>query len=192
MNEEEIMNHLRESGAFLEGHFLLSSGLHSPAYVQCAQLLQYPGRAGLVCADLAELWKDERPDVVVGPALGGILVAYELARALGARALFTERENGAMTFRRGFTLEPGEKVLLSEDIVTTGKSAKESIEVVRSMGAKVIGVAAIGNRNQGNPFDVPFRALVNLSFPTYKAEECPLCAEGGAPVKPGSRTMVKD
>ena len=96
-----------------------------------------------------------------------------------------------MTFRRGFSIEPNERVLLSEDIVTTGKSAKESIEVVRSCGADVIGVAAIGNRNQGNPFDVPFRSLVNLSFPTFKAEECPLCAEGGTPVKPGSRTAVK-
>jgi len=192
MNEEEVMHHLKESRAFLEGHFLLSSGLHSPAYVQCAQLLQHPGRAGLVCAALAELWKDERPDVVVGPALGGILVAYELGRALGARALFTERENGRMTLRRGFMIEPGERVLLSEDIVTTGKSAKESIEVVRAMGATVIGVAAIGNRNEGNPFDVPFRSLINLNFPTYRAEECPLCAEGGTPVKPGSRTVAKD
>lgn len=189
MNNETVMNHLRESGAFLEGHFLLSSGLHSPAYVQCALLLQEPGRAGLVCSGLADIWREERPDVVVGPALGGILVAYELARSLGARALFTEREEGVMTFRRGFTLTEGEKVLVAEDIVTTGKSAKEAVEAVRKAGGDVIGVAAIGDRNGGNPFDVPFRALINLEFPTYQAEDCPLCAEVGAPVKPGSRKM---
>ena len=191
MNEEAVMNHLRETGALLEGHFLLSSGLHSPAYVQCAQLLQQPGRAGVVCAALAELWKEERPDVVLGPALGGILVAYEVGRALGARAIFSERENGIMTLRRGFTLEKGEKVLVTEDIVTTGKSAKETIEVIRGLGAEVIGVASIGNRNPGNPFDVPFRALVKLDFPTYQADDCPLCAEMGPPVKPGSRTAIK-
>ena len=187
MNEETVMTHLKESGAFLEGHFLLSSGLHSPAYIQCALLLQQPGRAGLVCAALADLWKEERPDVVVGPALGGILVAYELARALGSRALFTEREEGAMTFRRGFVLEAKEKVLVAEDIVTTGKSAKETIEVVRSLGSDVVGVAAIGNRNQGNPFNVPFKSLISLGFPTHRADDCPLCREGSKPVKPGSR-----
>ncbi len=189
MNHETVMNHLKESRAFLEGHFLLSSGLHSPAYVQCALLLEEPGRAGLVCAALADLWREERPDVVVGPALGGILVAYELARSLGARALFTEREGGVMTFRRGFALAEGEKVLVSEDIVTTGKSAKEAVEAVRKAGGEVIGVAAIGDRNGGNPFDVPFRGLINLEFPTYQQEDCPLCAEGGTPVKPGSRKM---
>jgi len=190
MDQEAVINHLKECGAFLEGHFLLSSGLHSPAYIQCALLLQQPGRAGLVCAALAELWQDESPDVVVGPALGGILVAYEVGRALGARALFTERVDGVMTLRRGFFLEPNEKVLVTEDIVTTGKSAKEAIEVVRASGATVIGVASIGDRSKENPFDVPFRALIKLDFPTYGAEECPLCAEGGTAVKPGSRGLA--
>lgn len=189
MNEEAVMTHLKESGAFLEGHFLLSAGNHSPAYCQCAQLLQQPGRAGLVCAGLAELWKEELPDVVVGPALGGILVAYEVARALGARALFTERVDGVMTLRRGFTIAPKEKVLVTEDIVTSGKSAKEALDVVAATGATIVGVAAIGNRNGGNPFDVPFKALVKLDFPVYKPDECPLCAEMGEPVKPGSRTV---
>lgn len=190
MNEETVMSHLKESSAFLEGHFLLSAGNHSPAYCQCAQLLQHPGRAGLVCAGLAELWKEEQPDVVVGPALGGILVAYEVARALGARALYTERIDGEMTLRRGFAIAPEDKVLVTEDIVTTGKSAKEALAVVRATGATIVGVAAIGNRNPGNPFDVPFKSLVNLEFPTYKPDECPLCAEMGDPVKPGSRTVT--
>ena len=192
MNEETVMKHLRESGAFLEGHFLLSSGLHSPSYVQCGQLLQYPGRAGLVCAALAELFKEERPDSVVGPALGGILVAYETARALGARALFTERAEGEMAFRRGFVLSPGEKVLVAEDIVTTGGSVQETIAAVRARGGQVVGVAAIGNRNGGNPFDVPFRSLASLDFPTYDPGECPLCASMGPPVKPGSRPPAAD
>jgi orotate phosphoribosyltransferase len=191
MNEEAVLNHLKESEAFLEGHFLLSSGLHSPAYIQCAQLLQYPGRAGLVCAALAAMWEEERPDVVVGPAIGGILVAYEVARALGARALFSERVDGEMMFRRGFLLKPTDKVLVTEDIVTTGKSAKEAIAAIRAAGGNVIGAAAIGDRNGGNPFDVPFKALVSVNFPTYTAEECPLCSTMGAPVKPGSRVMKK-
>ncbi len=192
MNEEAVLTHLKESGAFLEGHFLLSAGNHSPAYVQCAQLLQQPGRAGLVCAALAELWKDEQPDVVVGPALGGILVAYEVARALGARALFTERVNGEMTMRRGFTIAPNERVLVTEDIVTTGKSAKEAIEVVRATGATIVGVGSIGNRSARNPFDEPFKALIKLDFPIYQPDDCPLCAEMGEPVKPGSRTVKSD
>ncbi len=187
MDEKAAIEILKECGAFLEGHFLLSSGLHSPAYIQCAQLLQYPGRAGAVCAALAEQWKEERPDVVVGPALGGILAAYETARALGARALFTERQEGAMQFRRGFILEPNDRVLVTEDIVTSGQSAKETIDVIRERGGAGVGVAAIGNRNPKNPFDLPFRYMVQFDFPVYQPDDCPLCAAGGSPVKPGSR-----
>ena len=187
MDEKSTIEILKECGAFLEGHFLLSSGLHSPAYVQCAPLLQHPGRAGTVCAALADLWMEERPDVVVGPALGGILVAYEVARALGAKALFTERREGVMELRRGFEVAETDRILVAEDIVTSGKSAGETIDVIQKAGGKVIGVTAIGNRNPDNPFDHPFRTLVKLDFPVYEAGDCPLCREGVPLVKPGSR-----
>jgi orotate phosphoribosyltransferase len=190
MDEKSTIEILKECGAFLEGHFLLSSGLHSPAYVQCAQLLQHPGRAGLICAALADQWKDERPDVVVGPALGGILVAYEVARALGARALFTERKDGVMELRRGFTVEKNDRILVTEDIVTSGKSAREAIDAIRKAGGNVIGMAAIGNRNSGNPFDLPFKFLVPFEFPVYQPDDCPLCTGGEPLVKPGSRKKI--
>lgn len=190
MDEKNVIEVLKECRAFLEGHFQLSSGLHSPAYVQCAQLLQHPGRAGMVCAALADLWKEERPDVVVGPALGGILVAYEVARALGTRALFTERKDGVMMLRRGFAIGEGERILVAEDIVTSGKSVKETVEVVRSAGGEILGVAAIGNRNAGNPFDVPFRALAKFDFPVHQPDACPLCEKGIPLEKPGSRVKV--
>ncbi|MFH2001420.1 MAG: orotate phosphoribosyltransferase [Planctomycetota bacterium] len=191
MDESKIQEILKECDAHLEGHFLLSSGMHSPAYIQCAMLLQHPGRAGVICAALADLWKEEKPDVVVGPALGGILVAYELARALGARALFTERKDGIMQLRRGFTVSGKERIIVSEDIVTSGKSAKETIDVLREAGGNVIGVTSIGNRNPGNPFDLPFRSLVRFDFPVHQPDDCPLCANGIPVVKPGSRDKVK-
>ena len=187
MDQKAAEELLKECGAFLTGHFILSSGLHSPAYVQCAQLLQHPGRAGLACAALAEQWREESPDVVVGPALGGILVAYETARALGARALFTERKDGVMQLRRGFDVGPRDRILVAEDIVTSGKSVKETLAVLERLGAEIVGVTAIGNRSGGNPFDLPFRYLLDLDFPVYKPEECPLCAEGKPVEKPGSR-----
>jgi orotate phosphoribosyltransferase len=190
MDENKIKEILKECDAFLEGHFVLSSGLHSPAYVQCALLLQHPGSAGVVCAAMADLWKEERPDVIVGPALGGIVVAYEMARALGARALFTERKDGVMKLRRGFSISPDDKIVVSEDIVTSGKSAKETVEVIREAGGNVIGVTSIGNRNPDNPFDLPFRSLVRFDFPIYQPDDCPLCREGVELVKPGSRKQV--
>lgn len=187
LDEKSVIEILKECGALLEGHFLLSSGLHSPAYVQCAQLLQYPGRSGLVCAAMAEQWKDERPDVVVGPAMGGILVAYEVARALGARAIFTERKDGVMQLRRGFQVGGNDRIIVTEDIVTSGKSAREAVDAIRESGGEVIGVAAIGNRNAGNPFDLPFKHLVRFEFPVHQPDDCPLCAQGEPLVKPGSR-----
>lgn len=187
-DENKIIEVLKECSAFLEGHFLLSSGLHSPAYVQCAQLLQYPGRAGMICAELADMWKEEKPDVIVGPALGGVLVAYEVARALGAKALFTERKDGVMMFRRGFEVSEKDRIIVTEDIVTSGKSAKETIEVIRQAGGNVIGVSSIGNRNPENPFDLPFRYLAKFDFPVHQPDDCPLCATMGPPIKPGSRS----
>lgn len=179
---------LKECGAFLTGHFVLSSGLHSPAYVQCAQLFQHPGRAGIACAALADQWREEAPDVVVGPALGGILVAYETARALGARALFMERKDGVMRLRRGFSVGPQDRILVAEDIVTSGKSVQETLAALESLGGEIVGVAAIGNRSGGNPFDLPFRYLLDLDFPVYEPEACPLCKEGKPIEKPGSRS----
>ncbi len=190
MDEKDVIGVLKDCKAFMEGHFRLSSGMHSPAYVQCAQLLQHPGKAGFVCVALAELWKEERPDVVAGPALGGILVAYEVARALGARSVFTERKDGVMKLRRGFEVSGDDKILVAEDIVTSGKSVNETINALKDAGGNVLGVTAIGNRNSGNPFDIPYRSLVDLDFPVYEADDCPLCKEGVPLVKPGSRSKA--
>jgi len=189
---EAILETFREAGALLEGHFLLSSGLHSPKYLQCALVLQDPARAERLCSRLARAFADDRVETVVGPAMGGILVAYELARALGARAIFAEREEGRMRLRRGFRIEPGQRVLLAEDVVTTGGSLREVLALAREAGAEVVGVAALVDRTSGRDpgFGMPLTALVQLDVPTYVPEECPLCREGVPVVKPGSRTAA--
>ncbi len=188
MKEREIMKIFHDCGALLEGHFLLTSGLHSNRYIQCAKVLQYPELATDLGADLAACFQDLQVDVVVGPALGGILVAQEVARWLKARALFTEREQGAMTLRRGFTVEQGERVLVVEDVVTTGSSTREVIQVVEGYGAEVVGIGALVDRHTGTlDFKVPFHALLRLEIATYSPESCPLCREGLSLVKPGSR-----
>ena len=189
---EAILETFREAGALLEGHFLLSSGLHSPKYLQCALVLQDPARAERLCSRLARAFADDRVETVVGPAMGGILVAYELARALGARAIFAEREEGRMRLRRGFRIEPGQRVLLAEDVVTTGGSLREVLALVREAGAEVVGVAALVDRTSGRDpgFGMPLTALVQLDVPTHVPEECPLCREGVPVVKPGSRTAA--
>jgi len=186
---ETILETFREAGALLEGHFLLSSGLHSPKYLQCALVLQDPARAERLCGRLARAFADDRVETVVGPAMGGILVAYELARALGATAIFAEREEGRMRLRRGFRIEPGRRVLLAEDVVTTGGSLREVLAIVREAGAEVVGVAALVDRTSGRDpgFGMPLTALVQLDVPTHVPEECPLCREGVPVVKPGSR-----
>jgi orotate phosphoribosyltransferase len=172
-----------EKGAFLEGHFLLSSGLHSPNYLQCALILQYP--------DLSEkIAKDLKIDVVVGPALGGIVISYELARALKVRGIFAEREEGKMTLRRGFSINPGEKVLICEDVVTTGGSALEVANLIKEYGGDVIAFACIVDRSGGKAiFEKPLYSLIQLKLDTYKPEECPLCQKGLPLVKPGSRGL---
>jgi len=189
---EAILEVFREAGALLEGHFLLSSGLHSPKYLQCALVLQDPARAERLCSRLARAFADDRVETVVGPAMGGILVAYELARALGATAIFAEREEGRMRLRRGFRIEPQERVLLAEDVVTTGGSLREVLALVREAGAEVVGVAALVDRTSGRDpgFGIPLTALVQLDVPTHVPEECPLCREGVPVVKPGSRTAA--
>ena len=190
LHDEPILEVFRQAGALLEGHFLLSSGLHSPKYLQCALVLEDPARAERLCRQLARAFDDDRVECVIGPALGGIIVAYELARALGARSLFTERQDGKMTLRRGFAVQPGERVLLAEDVVTTGGSLREVQDLVTAAGAKVVAVAALVDRTSGRDpgFGVPLASLLKMDVPTYAPESCPLCEAGQPVIKPGSRT----
>ncbi|MEN3010370.1 MAG: orotate phosphoribosyltransferase [Candidatus Bipolaricaulaceae bacterium] len=189
MRAQEVMELLRATGALLEGHFLLSSGLHSGRYVQCARLLQYPWHAEAVGRALAAFVRDLRPGAVVGPALGGILVAHEVARALGVRSLFAEREGEKLALRRGFALAPGERVVVAEDVVTTGGSTLETAEVVRAQGGEVVAAVALVDRRGPAARDLPFPlfALVRLEIATFPPEDCPLCRAGLPLEKPGSR-----
>ncbi|MCL2290583.1 MAG: orotate phosphoribosyltransferase [Bacteroidetes bacterium] len=183
-----VIEQLKQSEALLEGHFLLSSGRHSNRYCQCAKLLQYPHRAEKVLAVVAEKLKDTPIDIVVGPAMGGIIVAYELGRQLGVPAIFTEREDGKMTLRRGFEIHPNQRVLVTEDVVTTGKSSLETIEVLKQHGAEVVGIACIANRSTGD-IGYPIFDAIKLDIQSWEPEDCPLCKEGIPCVKPGSRTI---
>lgn len=183
-----VIEELKQSGALLEGHFLLSSGRHSNRYCQCAKLLQYPDRAERVLAIVAEKVKGLGIDIVVGPAMGGIIVAYELGRQLGVPAIFTERENGTMSLRRGFEIRPGQKVLITEDVVTTGKSSLETIAVLQEMGAEIVGIACIVNRSASD-LPYPLFEAVKLDIESWEAENCPLCQEGIPYIKPGSRAI---
>jgi orotate phosphoribosyltransferase len=190
MTEEQIHDAFQRYGALLEGHFLLTSGLHSNGYVQCALVLQHPDVATQLGAQLAEYFKDIPIDLVAGPALGGVLVAQEVARALGVRALFAEREQEKMCLRRGFFVAPGERALVVEDVVTTGGSTREVIDVVTEAGAKVVGIGALIDRRTGCPdLGVPFHALLRLEIATYDPKTCPLCRAGLPAVKPGSRKV---
>jgi orotate phosphoribosyltransferase len=186
---ERTLEILRQTGVLQEGHFHLSSGLHSDRYFQCALALQYPERTAELCSMLALRFKGQGVEVVVSPAVGGIVVGYELARQLGARAIFAEREEGRMTLRRGFALQPGERALVCEDVITTGGSAREVADLVRTRGAAVVGVAAFVDRSEGQAeFGAPFEALVSMQVPTFPPEACALCRQGVPVVKPGSRT----
>ena len=182
---------LQQEDALLRGHFRLSSGLHSDTYVQCARYLRRPELAAAATAALAARIQAAglRPDVVVGPAMGGVVIGYELARQLGVPGIFTERDaDGQMTLRRGFSIEPGEKVIIAEDVVTTGKSTLEVAKVLRSMGAEVLAVASLIDRTGGNGgLDFPHFALLPVVAATFAPESCPLCAAGVPVVKPGSR-----
>lgn len=192
MTNEELMQILTKTGAYQSGHFKLSSGLHSGNYIQCSQLLKFPRIAEKVCAEIGELFKDENIEMVVGPAIGGILVAYEVGRALNVPAIFAERENGVMTLRRGFHVEPGTRCLVTEDVLTTGGSAQEVVELLQSKGAEVVAATSIIDRTPGNTIKikVPFKSLIQLSFPTHNPEECPMCKEGMPIQKPGSRPGI--
>ncbi|HDP99086.1 MAG TPA: orotate phosphoribosyltransferase [bacterium] len=188
MNKTEVLNIFKATGALLEGHFLLTSGLHSPQYFQCALVLQDPIQAQKLCWEIACQYISEKIKVVVGPAIGGIVVAQEVARLIGARAIFTEREDNQMALRRGFYIKAGERVLVVEDVVTTGGSIKEVIGLAKSLGADIRGAAFLVDRSQGKiEFDIPSFAVFEMDVVTYQQTECPLCRQGVPLVKPGSR-----
>lgn len=183
----KMLKLLRKSEALLEGHFLLSSGLHSDRYAQCAQLLQYPKLAAKAAKKLAK----EAPkgaELVVSPAMGGLFVGHEVARALGLRHIFTERDNGTMVLRRGFKIAKGEKVVVVEDVFTTGKSTREVIDLVKAHGGKFLGALSLVNRSNES-LGFPARSLIKLNIRSWEPEDCPLCAKGMAVIKPGSRPV---
>jgi orotate phosphoribosyltransferase len=194
MTRDEILDLFRRSGALLEGHFRLTSGLHSPGYLQCALVLSQPDSAEALGRALADRIRRVRPTAVLSPAIGGIVIGHEVGRALGVRALFAERQDGQLTLRRGFTLSERDRVLVVEDVLTTGGSTRETMEVARAAGAQVVGAASIVNRSGGPVklagFDAPFESLLDYSLPTYEPDKCPLCAQGLPVVKPGSRQVA--
>lgn len=186
---DDWLGRFRRRGAVQEGHFLLSSGLHSPVYVQSALVLQYPQEAEALGRALADLARHAQPQAVVGPALGAVIVAHEVARALGVRAIFAERSDGWLALRRGFAIDPGERVLIVEDVITTGGTTAEVATLVRQAGGVVAAVAALIDRTGGRgPVEAPLYALVTLDLPTFAPQDCPLCLSGVPVLKPGSRS----
>lgn len=191
---DNVLRLFEEAGAYLKGHFRLTSGLHSPEYLQCALVLRYPAHAEVLgralAASLRGLAGAENIDLVVSPAMGGVIIGHEVGRALGVPAIFTERENGAMTLRRGFRVEPGTKVVVAEDVVTTGLSTREVIMLLHNAGAVVLAAGSIIDRSGGTvDLGVPRAALTTMKVITWPQEECPLCAQGSPVVKPGSRAV---
>ena len=192
MKAEQVIDQFRTTGALLEGHFQLSSGLHSTVYLQCALVLQFPEKAESFGRAIAEKYRDEGIQLVASPAIGGIVIGHEVARALGARFVWTEREAGEMTLRRGFTVSPGEKTLVVEDVITTGGSTRETIEALRRAGADVVGAASIIDRSAGSAdVGVPRTSLASLKVLSVDASECDACKQGEPVVKPGSRAQKK-
>lgn len=178
MTEQEILNLLKQSNALLEGHFVLTSGLHSPQYVEKFRLLEQPKVTEALCKELAVKFKDEKISVVVGPMTGGIILAHELGKQLGAKAIFTERVDGKMKFRRGFSLSKDDRVLIVEDIITTGGSVQEVIEAINEFGARIIGIGCLVDRSNGKAsFPYPFKSLLKMDVVAYKPGDCPLCKE---------------
>jgi orotate phosphoribosyltransferase len=192
MTRDELLDLFRRSGALLEGHFRLTSGLHSPGYLQCALVLQHPPHAEALGAALAARTRGLRPTVVMSPALGGVVIGHEVGRGLGVRAIFAERRDGGLTLRRGFMLAENDRVLVVEDVLTTGGSTRETMQVARAAGAQVVGAAAIVDRSAASRLDigVPFASLLSVDLPTYEPDKCPLCARGLPVVKPGSRPLA--
>jgi orotate phosphoribosyltransferase len=192
MNREELLDLFRKSGALLEGHFRLTSGLHSSGYLQCALVLQHPQHAESLGRAIADRTRPLRATVVLSPALGGVVIGHEVGRALGVRALFAERQDGALTLRRGFIIGETDRVLVVEDVLTTGGSTRETMQVARAAGGQVVGAASIVDRSGGAAarLDVPFAALLDIDLPTYEPDACPLCAQGLPVIKPGSRPVA--
>jgi orotate phosphoribosyltransferase len=190
MTRDELLDLYRRSGALLDGHFRLTSGLHSPGYLQCALVLQHPPHAEALGRAIADHTRDLRPTVVLSPALGGVVIGHEVGRALGVRAIFAERQDGALMLRRGFVIGENDRVLVVEDVVTTGGSTRETVQVATAAGGHVDGAASIVNRGAGPRLEVPYVALLEIELPTYEPDKCPLCAQGLPVVKPGSRPVA--
>jgi orotate phosphoribosyltransferase len=185
---DDILEHFRQTHALLDGHFLLSSGLHSPNYLQCALALQNPHDAERFGRAIADNFRDSGIETVASPAIGGLIIGYAVALALGVRFIWSERQDGVMTLRRGFSLQPDEKILVVEDVITTGGSTRECITALEANGGSVVAAASIVDRSNGSAdVGVPRIALVKMDVPTFKPGECPLCAEGSEAYKPGSR-----
>lgn len=190
LTSDEVLNIFKETGALLEGHFILTSGLHSGAYFQCAKVFQYPWHGESLCADLADHFKNEKIDLVVSPAIGGIVVGQEVARILQVRLIFLERSDGIMTLRRGFEVSEGERVLVVEDVTTTGGSVKEVMNVLNELGCEIVAVTAVVDRSGGKvEFGVPYFSLFKMEVVNYPPEDCPLCKSGSIAIKPGSRGL---
>jgi orotate phosphoribosyltransferase len=188
MTDSEVLDLFRQSGALLEGHFKLSSGLHSDRYLQSALVLQYPDLAERLGRALAERLQHLQPTAILSPALGGIVIGQEVGRAMHVRAIFAERQDGKLTLRRGFSLGPADRVVVIEDVITTGLSTRETIDAAEATGARVLGAGAIVDRGaEAARLNVPLQALVRMQVPAYQPEACPLCAAGVPVVKPGSR-----
>ncbi|MDR1123436.1 MAG: orotate phosphoribosyltransferase [Elusimicrobiota bacterium] len=188
MTNDEVLKIFKDCGALLEGHFKLSSGLHSAKYLQCAKVLQYPDIAASLCKELAAKLGGVKIDVVIGPAMGGVTIAYELARQLGVRGIFTERIDGKVQLRRGFELKPAERCLIAEDVVTTGKSTREVIADIKEAGAQVVACSCLIDRSGGAAdFGVPLASMAQVEVATYEETACPMCKAGAPIVKPGSR-----
>jgi orotate phosphoribosyltransferase len=188
LTSTQVLDLFRRVGALLEGHFKLSSGLHSPGYLQSALVLQYPSEAEALGAALADAVRALKPDLVMSPALGGIVIGQEVGRALYVPAIFAERQDGTLSLRRGFSVTPGARVLVVEDVVTTGGSTRETMNVARAAGGVVVGAASIIDRSGGNQgLSVPYSSLAQVVFPTYQPDACPLCEAGSTAIKPGSR-----
>jgi orotate phosphoribosyltransferase len=191
MTRDELLDIFRRSGTLLEGHFRLTSGLHSSGYLQCALVLQHPQHAEALGRALAEQTRGLRPTLVLSPALGGIVIGQEVGRALGVRAIFAERQDGGLTLRRGFIISESDRVLVVEDVLTTGGSTRETMQVAAASGGQVVGTASIVDRSDGRVrFDVPFATLLDVDLPTYEPDKCPLCAQGLPVIKPGSRPVA--
>lgn len=193
MGPDQILQHFRDTNALLDGHFILSSGLHSPLYLQCALALQYPADASRFARLIAQNFDRSDIDTVASPAIGGLIIGYAVAAAMNVRFIWTERQNGEMTLRRGFGIRRNERVLVVEDVITTGGSTRECISVIEANGGSVVSAASIVDRSNGKADVGVYRmSLLSLDVPTYTAADCPLCERGDVAVKPGSRANISN